>query len=326
MTGMQHTVDKGIYFSLLDSRYSGSVEERNDILTKMRAAADPNNPQPNVFRDTGTLGQKFASGTTIQEANSRLSHLYRHWFGYVDALSADDADESAAVPDAIALTDWVPRPEGPGWSEKSTTGWWARWRGDAFNIFRITLIRAIEVSLGLDIDGDVPINAFGELEPARHWPIDFHWICGAPKFEGWISWRDLGDQGAVHVLMVTPSIGDDPGPGLSAGISLSLTAGHGTVAPPPGPARDYEVVDQPGAPARPTLGQAHGLWVVGHDLSHVDLTPGSFPCEANPNDDWLVDWGEREQGAVVAPTSLEVVTVQPAEVDGGVRRSGRNWR
>lgn len=309
MTGIQHSVDKGIFFSFLDSRYSGDPVDREVILTAMKAA-NVNPKNPNVFRDVGTLnadktrhaGQEMG-GKLAADVNVRMTHLYEHWFGFQQAGH-----------NAAGLFNWED-PHGIQGYNKDTTGWWSRWNGDAFNIFRLTIIRAIEVSLGLEVGEDPPGR--------RNWPIDFFWICGAPKFEGWVSWREYGDSGWVNVFMVTPSIGEDPKGNYNSGISLSLTPPAGTVSG----GDDYELIDGPGGPySRPvrTPQQTNGLWVIGHEFSLVEVQPGVFSSKPSPDDDWLVD--EDDKGRTVSGWSSNIVTVQPAEVDGGMLMSGRSWR
>jgi hypothetical protein len=341
MTGMQHSVDKGIFFSFLDSRY-GAVDRRVAILEAMRAGG------ADVFRDAGTLNgfggpnAPGLGGATQADANGRLGHLYRHWFGYVATGSTSAADDKAAAnaPPNNRSWSWQLRPPpgvggGGPWPTKTTTGWWGRWNGNAFDIFRTTLVRAVEVSLGLTVGDPVPRDAEGRPTPLRHWPIDFLWICGAPKFEGWVSWRcddDLNanpasNAGRVQVLVVTPSIGDDPDPGTgyNSGISLSLTGGVGPVHG--APFRDYDLVDPPAdGIARDTSRRTHGLWVIGHEFSQVEVVPGTFPSQQDPNDDWLVEANERQGGVVVSGFPHRIVTVQPAELDGGVRTDGRTWQ
>jgi hypothetical protein len=298
MTGMQHSVDKGLYFSVLDARYSWTVAERVAILEAMRLG------DPNVFRDVGTLGS--LAGGPVDAVNARMFHLYSHWFGYSTTPSE-------------GLWDWVAPPP-VGTVAAATTGWWSRWQGDAFNIFRITLLRAIEVSLGLDADEPVPRDGDGDPVVGRVWPMEFLWICGAPKFDGWVSWREFGGAGHVTVLLVTPAIADPAPAGLNPGISLSLRAGSGgTVSTD----RDYKEV----LPNHSTEGQRTGLWVIGHDVSAVvpegvlASGPGPIP---SPNGNWLIEESEQVAGQIVVGFG-DIVTVQPAEVDGGVLEKGRTW-
>ena len=32
----------------------------------------------------------------------------------------------------------------------------------------------------------------------RHWPVEFFWKCGQPRFEGWVTWRDEAEGGPVR--------------------------------------------------------------------------------------------------------------------------------
>ena len=298
MTGMQHSVDKGMYFSILDARYSWTVPERVTILTAMRQGGD------NVFRDIGTLGSMAGGG--IGAVNSRMAHLYAHWFGYSTTSTS-------------GLWDWDPPPPN-GTVPAASTGWWSRWRGDAFNIFRQTLIRAIEVSLGLDADEPVTLDSQGDPVVDRVWPIEFLWICGAPKFDGWVSWRDFGGAGHVTVLLVTPAIADPAPAGLNPGISLSLRPqSGGTVSTGP----DYQEI----LANHSTAGQRVGLWVIGHDVSAVvpeGVLVNGPPPYPSPDGDWLIEESEQVAGQLVVGFG-DIVTVQPAEDDGGILQKGRMW-
>ena len=311
MTGMKHSVDKGQFFSLLDSRYSSSVDERVRILEAMRDAEGGS--APNVFRDAGTLNPNLmpamvnsAHPIDNATANTRMRHLYEHWFGY----EADPQQQRVQAPgQPETLVDWVP-------TDEPQTGWWSEWRGDAFDIFRTTIIRAIEVSLGLKVGGN-PRRSDGELKTSmRAWPIEFLWICGAPKFEGWVTWRKHNGSARVLVLLVTPSIRYDPPEGYESGITLSLTPGLGNVSGN----KDYELI----ATGRSTKVQECGLWVIGHELSFLVPEPGAYSWNPTDDDEWLFEANEKNTG-VIDGSGSDVVTVQPAEVDGGVLMGGRPW-
>ena len=72
---------------------------------------------------------------------------------------------------------------------------------------RQTLLRAGEVTLGF------PRPAAGQPLPPgiRHWPVDFFWKCGQPRFEGWVTWRSTTRSpttGHVAVIFATPATPD----------------------------------------------------------------------------------------------------------------------
>ena len=240
MTGMQHSVDKGLYFSVLDARYSWTVAERVAILEAMRLG------DANVFRDIGTLGS--LAGGPVDAVNSRMFHLYSHWFGY-------------STTPTTGLWDWVaPPPAGDG-------------AGGHDRVVVTLAGRRVRHLPDHPAPGDRGLarprcRRAGaprrRRDPVvdRVWPMEFLWICGAPKFDGWVSWREFGGAGHVTVLLVTPAIADPAPAGLNPGISLSLRPeGGGTVSTD----RDYKEI----LPNHSTAGQRVGLWVIGHDISAV---------------------------------------------------------
>jgi hypothetical protein len=112
---------------------------------------------------TGTV-PTVTGGTATPEQNK--AHLTSHWFG---------GDGGG--------------PPGP------PTGWWTGWSGKPANVLRELLIRAIEASLGLNHGQDAtPANITREL------PIDYYWICGLPRFEGYVCWNSA----QVTVILLTP--------------------------------------------------------------------------------------------------------------------------
>jgi hypothetical protein len=91
--------------------------------------------------------------------------------------------------------DWFGNPPVPG---RHTTGYWVGYRGDVQEVLREGLIRAIEVSLGLEHDAS-PSSA------QRSWPVDVQWKCPNPWFEVWVTWRQhKSDRGQVNMLIATP--------------------------------------------------------------------------------------------------------------------------
>lgn len=95
------------------------------------------------------------------------------------------------------------------------TGWWMNWRGPAEDIARQGIITALEVALGLKRDEDPALYLDPDprpLPPANH-RLDFTWICPVPRFEMWVSWRDMGQ--VVQVVMATPGYTDFGPPGAA---------------------------------------------------------------------------------------------------------------
>jgi hypothetical protein len=77
---------------------------------------------------------------------------------------------------------------------------WQSYDGPVEAIMRETLIRALELILGVRHD---PTNQ--APSPTRHWTVDFWWKCPQPWFEGWVTWRQHGGQGKVTVIFATPA-------------------------------------------------------------------------------------------------------------------------
>jgi len=109
-------------------------------------------------------------------------HIDEHWFG-VDPISRDEGET-----------------------------WWVNWEGPAEEVARRGMTAGLAISLGLPADDrgrvEEAINS-GGAETQLHW-IDFSWICPVPRFQFWVSWRDMnnaaGDR-AVTVTMATPGGG-----------------------------------------------------------------------------------------------------------------------
>jgi hypothetical protein len=196
-------------------------------------------------------------------------------------------------------TDWFGIEPGPG-DGPPTSRYWYYWRGDAQAIVRETIIRAIEIALGLD-HGEVERNA-----SRRQWRVSLLTACGIRWFEGWLSWRQTGTapaNGHVVVFLLTPTHGKPAEPTLL----------RPTASTPASPHRPYEV-----NPHRAEGDQ--GLWAVGSVLERrIDpqpasaqwVAPGQFP---RPH---------------LGPTYVgegAVVVVAPPEDQGGVLPEGRPYQ
>lgn len=186
MTHMPMMLYKGPIFSLIDAHYSHSIDTRMDLLQKLMRG-QPYNPNvdPPVI-DQLTLQHPFMDYFYSNPPNphlpdgytstpeDRLKALNKNWFG----VEQFNSDGSAAAPQL------------PQSATNTTTGDWWKWYGDAGEIFRQGVIAALEVSLGL------PHVAPGESapsneQPTRLWPIDVTWTCGIPRFEAYVTWKDL---------------------------------------------------------------------------------------------------------------------------------------
>lgn len=173
----------------------------------------------------------------------------------------------------------------------TTTGHWQHYHGPVEAILRQTLIRAAEVSLGIGHNASVP------ADPPRRWPVEFFWKCPQPWFEGWVTWRAGTDgHGQVTVILATPA---------DTGVVLDRP----TKGRPPCIVNPPSTNDPTGKPA------GRGMWVVTakeHDQVAVpSTTPGRLGAWALPGSVWT--------------DSGPVVTVMPAEIDGGVAAGGRRY-
>ncbi len=171
------------------------------------------------------------------------------------------------------------------------TGWWFQWEGDANAILRETLLRAVEVALG--INHNDPDTTTGPSGPV-HSPssITFIWTCGAPFFQGWLNWRD----NAVTVVFTTPGNGKQ----------LYATPRPTDRSP------DYEE-DTPAVP----LDSAYrcGSWVIGQEFTQLFPSPTLVPQGLG-------------QGFLPSSTSKirtlgKIKVYKPSENDGGVLEIGR---
>jgi hypothetical protein len=186
-----------------------------------------------------------------------------------------------------------------------TTGRWVNWYGQAEEIVRTTLRRAIEVALGIEPDEPIEEGA----TPPRHWPIGMIWKCGQPWFEGWITWRAHGDCGQVFLVFSTPGNGDP----------ISRTP----LAPPNRPVAEYGEfpVRTAGATSLSCAGE-RGHWVVTHERqeSPKGWVPSSAPADVGT---MLPSIGF---GPMLTVSHGDVVTVAPSEIDGGILAAGRPYQ
>ena len=274
MVGMPYDLEKGPYFSVVED-FLSDPKRLVETLLKLRKGVE--------IANLGVLESPTltADGRSVLD---RARHLNEDWFG----MEWHDAEQHWHVQPATAC---------PPTEAVQQTGFWKNWRGDAEAIFRETIIRAIEVAIGID-HGDA-IKATDR--PPRVWPIELFWKCQGPWFEGWITWRAQGKgsdrTGQVTVIMATPGNGSP--------IRRSPRRG--------GPAEGYEV-----GPKR--ADGDHGMWVVAHEqeervhILHSDYTAateaGEFP---------IPTFGPGFVGCG------DIVVVAPAERDGGVLATGRQW-
>jgi hypothetical protein len=204
---------------------------------------------------------------------------------------------------------------------------WLFYTGPVEAIMRETLIRAIELAMGVVHE---PEN-FEPTVATRHWTIDFWWKCPQPWFEGWITWRRINcgcedpdddhedcSRGHVIVLFATPSddgvVLDDPtaeatlvGPNVthaSEGSWLIAAAKHERV----------NLVDVPPE-------------VLEELASDLDLVTSVYTREGfviYPTR-WTIDNSDGN-GNVDVSHADDIVVVQPRFGSGGARNGGYPYR
>jgi hypothetical protein len=206
------------------------------------------------------------------------------------------------------------------------TAWWRGWstetNADGTNgieeLMRWTFIAALEVSLGVPhlrptdtVTNPVHIGT-------RHWPVHSYWGCGAPFFQGYVSWhqhdgiqgRVTGTtHGVVQSVLMTPATGEamyatpiDPTQGGLLGFNVAAADKV-----------DYE--EHPSDTSHP-----HGLWVIGHSrtTAYKKSKTGKLGKEV-PIDDGVLP----NAYDLHLITGGDVVVVSPSELSGGIRRNGR---
>ncbi len=327
MPGMPYHLEKGAWLSVLEDYLNGDPSRTATVLALLRDQDLP-------VTDTGFLESPALDGDPeYRTADARQEHLQRDWFGWPadgtawptrptfaeevlallpdaarPALAATAPGVDATVPEMRAWTSAVAPLVGADFDGWPATGFWHQYFGDVEGIVRETLIRALEVSLGLDHGQELPADG-----PVRRLPIELFWKCPQSWFEGWVTWRYDRSEGTgqVTVLFTTPGSGK---PILEAALEGEGAFEPRTSTTPktgPGPAGP--------APSDPTINAdqaAKGMWVVTHRQNlQLPVLPSAGGL---PSGQWLVPpFGPAYVG--VGP----VVCVQPSEPDGGAAALGR---
>ena len=329
MPGMPYHLEKGGWLSVLDDFLNGEPGRSAQVLERLR---DEKVPVPETgFLDSPALDVDPDYSTP----DKRQAHLRTDWFGYgkaddrwtrqapfvdqLQAIASRDVLEDhqhAPIPtdgDDVALKAFAESlaEASPSLRNWPCTGFWVQYYGDVEEIVRQTLIRAIEVSLGLDHGQEVPAEG-----PPRELPIELYWKCPQRWFEGWVGWRWDAEHGTgqVTVLMATPGSGKP--------ILEKPLIGEGAFEPTTSratPNGSAPVWAAPADPARNPDQSAKGLWVVSH-RDHVQLP--SIPGHAGTA---TGDWPIPEFGATYVGLG-DIVCVQPSEQDGGVKPYGRPYQ
>ena len=194
---MPYHLEKGHYLLLLEATLNEGIEavvdddtvtafpgldRRYSMLEHMRdVVARPCDLTHGESETGGLLAwPEFMDDDAVGFNISRI--IATNWFGY--RIRND------------GTLDTKPHPNKP-------TGMWDGYQGNVERIIANTLVRAIEVSLGLDHDAAIPTGA-----PPRSWPIYFFFKCQQPFFEGWVTWQchsvNRRAAGQVTVMFATP--------------------------------------------------------------------------------------------------------------------------
>ena len=154
---MPYSLEKGPYLSVIEDYVNGGRERALTALTSLRNGDAIDGLE--AF-DSQPLDAGPYSTTQLRD------HFKQDWLGY--------------KPDGLG--GWLPPPPFDALNSP-TTGFWQAWHGDCEGVLRLTLIRALEVSLG------IPHTQAAAANATQHWPIELFWRCPIPWFEGWVTWR-----------------------------------------------------------------------------------------------------------------------------------------
>ncbi len=255
MPGMPYHLEKGPVLSVLEDLLRRNTSALEQLLERLR---DPTI----ALAEVGGLDSTTLNAGPYPTTGDRVAHIEKDWFGFTPGTQTQPSFDLVS---------------------HRHTGFWENYYGNVAGIVRETLVRAIEVSLGLDHDADPPAS--------RHWPIELFWKCPNPWFEGWVTWRhDPADvsKGQVTVVLATP--------GNGAVVLADPRAGRSPVVDPVSPS-----------------GQ-QGMWVIthaGHDQKIVPTTlptaPGQIPLPT--------------LGALFVGRPA-ITTVAPSFIDGGASPTG----
>jgi hypothetical protein len=271
--------EKGPYLEVMEDFVNGSPARMKKALKGLRDGKS--------ILDLGGLDTASIDGANLSEHSPSVQELIdftkEQWFGH----QAPPAGASARS------RKWSPQPEFHARANR-TTGHWTGWYGDADAILRETLVRGLEVAMGLS-HGEVPSG-----RTPRQWVVEGFWVSPSPWLEGFVTWRPTGKRrtdGKVTIVIATP--------GTGMPVKNSPTRAN------PAPDTGYEV-DPTGGPE-----VDHGLWVVSHRY-HRPETQSLIEPSA------LGDWAYPTD-ALTYESQGEVVCVSPSELEGGVLSTSRQW-
>jgi hypothetical protein len=260
---MPYVMDKGPYLSVLEDKLV-DPSKRAQFLASLKG--------PTLLSSLVGLNSTSLDGDG-NRPDQRVAVLNQKWFGM--------------------------QLEGGNWVKHLNdfpTGFWQGYQGDPEAILRAALIRAIEVSLGVD-------HGANPIARTRNWPIEISWVCQGPFFQCWVGWQESPvTAGGGHVTLTITSPAAE---GLPVNPKITRT----NVKP------EYEK-----DPANNAGNAARGLWVFGHEdytktIRYSTIGSG-IGSPRNLIQEPHVEWRR---------TSTDVVCVAPAEWEGGVLAAGRPY-
>jgi hypothetical protein len=300
---MPYHLEKGHYLLLIEATLNEGIEavvdddsettfpglaRRYSMLEYMRGVvARPCNLQTGEAETDGLLTwPDFMADDDVGFPISRI--MAQNWFGY--RIRPDGSLDTSRHPN-------------------KPTGMWDGYQGNVERIVATTLVRTIEVSLGLDHDAAIPTGP-----PPRSWPIYFFFKCQQPFFEGWVTWQchsvNRRAAGQVTVMFATPGhnhpVSDHP-------IPIDPDGDHKDNFVPT-LRNDGEFLEEPiTAPADDPDGKPHqGVWVVTHrDHKKLSVFDTSVPSS-------YLEWGPPVLPIIAPENFCDIVTVQPAARSGGI--------
>jgi hypothetical protein len=280
--GIEAVVDNNsaITFSGLTRRYS-MLEYMRTVVERDCDPVDGEDPEGGLMMWPGTM-------TDADIGFPMFRIMVEEWFGY--RLRADGTLNTKRHPN-------------------KPTGMWDGYQGNVERILATSLVRAIEVSLGLEHGDPIPTAA-----PPRSWPIYFFLKCQQPFFESWVTWQchsiNRRAAGQVTVIWATPGHNH---PVSDHAVPIDLDGDHmddfvSTLR------NDGEFLENPSsAPAADLNGDPHqGIWVITHrDHKRLNVFDTSVPSS-------YLEWGPPLLPIIAPESFCDVVTVQPAARSGGI--------
>jgi hypothetical protein len=273
MPGMPYHLEKGPYLSVMEDYVNDAVD---GVARIVAGIAFLRQTPPNYLADLPPVSSSAVTpppGTPGPDLNESVGRL---WQGMRQA-----ADGS-----------WTIRQAPYNAYPNDHTGYWAGWYGDAERLIATTLLRALEVQIGITPGAVVP----NPWAVTRHWRLNLLWKCPQPWFEGWISWRrrDNSLDGQVDVLFCTPGNGSQVWGSPNQGGAEQV---------------DTSNIDH--------TGDRQGLWLV------CQPTNAFMPCPSS---------GFSPSGTATIPrfgatvySQGDPITIAPSEGNGGVKPNGRGY-